>query len=107
MKRSTWADMSITSVGEGVGRAAADAGYQPHTRQVGLTGKTVTPKLYLAFGIDGAIQHLAGMRGSKVIVAINTKAEAPIFQVATYGIVADLFVMAPLLIQEFRKLKEH
>ncbi len=96
----------ILDAAVGCSRAAADAGYQPHTRQVGLTGKTVTPKLYLAFGIDGAIQHLAGMRGSKVIVAINTKAEAPIFQVATYGIVADLFVMAPLLIQEFRKLKE-
>ncbi len=88
----------------GASRAACDAGYQPHSRQVGLTGKTVTPKLYLAFGIDGAIQHLAGMRGSKVIVAINTKREAPIFSVATYGCVADLFTMAPLLTQEFRKI---
>ncbi len=88
----------------GASRAACDAGYQPHSRQVGLTGKTVTPKLYMAFGIDGAIQHLAGMRGSKVIVAVNTKKEAPIFNVATYGCVADLFVMAPLLVEEFKKV---
>ncbi len=89
----------------GASRAAVDAGYQPHARQVGLTGKVVTPVLYIAFGIDGAIQHLAGMRGSKVIVAVNTKAEAPIFSVATFGCVADLLVMAPLLTEEFRRLK--